>query len=110
MAPKSDKKTRAQVTTQVKTQRVTSLAPKADETLSSLEEAVIRMHHGVSLKANAELATNMANEELREELVGMEVDAHVSTGRIDDLPEIPAQSAGASNAKTDDIVGKLKDG
>ena len=40
------------------TRRVTSLEPRAGTHLSSLEEAVVRMHHGVSVKPQALLQTN----------------------------------------------------
>ncbi|HEY4222731.1 MAG TPA: hypothetical protein VGO62_15350 [Myxococcota bacterium] len=73
--------------------------------LTSLEEAVVRMHHGVSVKAESELATNGTTDELMGQMFEMEVRAHVETGRIDGLPDVPADE---KNARTQKLVAALK--
>jgi hypothetical protein len=105
--------TKATTKTATKTARVTTLEPKAGRALSSLEESVVRMHHGVSLKANAALASNAVTEELAAELLGREVDAHIATGRADELPDVPADERGAGkrplgNQKTQKLLTALK--
>jgi hypothetical protein len=96
------------------TRRVTSLEAKQGKTLTSLEEAVVRMHHGVSVKPQAELPTNGVNDKVMGELVEIEVRAHIESGRADDLPDLPegAKVAPAvsvsTNKKTNAIVDKLK--
>ncbi|MCC7072955.1 MAG: hypothetical protein IT383_16645 [Deltaproteobacteria bacterium] len=90
------------------TRRVTSLVPKGGAQLSSLEEAVVRMHHGVSVKASTPLATNGATDELMGQLFEMEVRAHVESGRIDELPDVPAGKRKAANARTAKLVDRLK--
>ena len=85
------------------TRRVESLEPKKGKQLSSLEEAVVRMHHGVSVKSSAKLPSNGVNDEVMAQLFEIEVKSHVESGRIDDLPEIPKK-----NAKTAKVVEKLK--
>ena len=91
-----------------RTRRVTSLEPKAGAHLSSLEEAVVRMHHGVSVKPAAQLATNGATDELMGQLFEMEVRAHVESGRIDELPDVPAGKKKGANARTAKLVDRLK--
>lgn len=95
----------------LETRRIKSLEPKAHKQLTSLEEAVVRMHHGVSVKASAKLPTNGVNDEVMTQLVEMEVRAHVESGRIDELPDVPrgaARKAATANAKTQKVVDKLK--
>ncbi|MCC7111965.1 MAG: hypothetical protein IT382_21905 [Deltaproteobacteria bacterium] len=90
------------------TRRVTSLEPKSGAHLSSLEEAVVRMHHGVSVKAQAPLASNGATDELMGQFFEMEVRAHVESGRIDELPDVPAGKRKGGNARTAKLVERLK--
>lgn len=94
-------------TTKTKTQRVTSLEPRSGQQLTSLEEAVVRMHHGVSLRPEAELQSNGVTDELMGKLLEMELKAFVETGRIDDLDDIP-EGAQPGNDKTARIVQELK--
>jgi hypothetical protein len=90
------------------TRRVTSLEPKPHKQLTSLEEAVVRMHHGVSLKPQAVLPTNGVTDEVMAQLFEMEVRAFVESGRIDDLPEVPAGKRKSGNARTAKLVAELK--
>jgi hypothetical protein len=90
------------------TRRVTSLEPKQQKQLTSLEEAVVRMHHGVSLKAQAQLPTNGVTDELMAQLFEMEVRAFVESGRIDELPDVPAGKRKSGNARTAKLVAELK--
>jgi hypothetical protein len=97
----------------VQPQRVTSLEPAAGRQLSSLEEAVVRMHHGVSVKAAATLATNAVTDVLAGQLLDMEVDAHIATGRSEELPDVPADDRSAArkpvgNARTQKLLSALK--
>lgn len=99
-------------TTTRETKRVTSLEPRKQKVLTSLEEAVVRMHHGVSVKPQAQLPTNGVTDELMGQLFEMEVRAHVESGRIDTLPEVPASKSRAkpapANARTAKVVAELK--
>jgi hypothetical protein len=95
-----------ETTKTVETKRVTSLEAREGQRLTSLEEAVVRMHHGVSLKPDAPLATNGVSEEVMGRLLEMEVNAFEKTGRIDELDDVPADAA--RNEATASIVDKLK--
>jgi len=97
--------------TSTKTQRVTSLEPRPGKQLTSLEEAVVRMHHGVSVRADATLSTNGVTDELMAKLLDIEVRAHVETGRIDALDDIPSDGAGGSPSsdRVARIVRELKE-
>ncbi len=108
-------------TKQTQTRRLTSLEPKVARQLSSLEEAVVRMHHGVSVRAEAELQSNAVTDELAAELLDREVDAHIATGRAEELPDVPAASSGrasgggkdspkkaSGNAKSQKLITALK--
>lgn len=99
------------------TRRVTSLEPRSladgrQQVLSSLEEAVVRMHHGVSVKPQAQLPTNGVTDELMGQFFEMEVRAHVESGRIDALPDLPAAKVSAQrkppNERTAKVVAELK--
>ncbi len=93
-------------TTTVKTQRITSLEPKSGQQLSSLEEAVVRMHHGVSVKPDAQLPTNGFSDEVMQDLLQRELEAFEKTGRIDELDDIP--EGAQQNPQTQRIIGALK--
>jgi len=100
-------------TTRTETRRVKSLEAKAGRQLSSLEEAVVRMHHGVSVKPTAALASNAVTEALADQLLDMEVDAHIATGRAEELPDVPADERRAGkkpvgNARTQKMLSALK--
>lgn len=105
-------KTAAQTAGQ--TRRLQSLEPREARQLSSLEEAVVRMHHGVSVRAEAELQSNAVTDELAAELLDREVDAHIATGRAEELPDVPVSAlAGqkkkpAANAKSQKLISALK--
>lgn len=112
----SKTKAAARSTTTTTTRRVTSLEPRVgrdgkQKVLTSLEEAVVRMHHGVSVKPQAQLPTNGVTDELMGQLFEMEVRAHVESGRIDTLPEVPASKSRAkkapANARTAKVVAEL---
>ena len=94
------------------TRRITSLVAKPGKVLSSLEEAVVRMHHGVSVKPQAQLPTNGVTDALMGEFFEMEIRAHTESGRIDDLPEIPEaarrSASTPANARTRKLVEELK--
>ena len=91
------------------TQRLSEIDTKAGEMLTSLEEATLRMHHGISLKPEGVLATNALSEPLREELLEMELNAFEKTGRIAQLPDLPAHVLEQKmSPKAQSIVAKLK--
>ena len=94
-------------TTATETRRITSLEARAGQQLSSLEENVVRMHHGVSVRAEAELATNAVTDDLAAQLLNIEVEAHISTGRAEELPDIPADDAAMKKAVGNDKTQKL---
>lgn len=95
--------------TATKTQRITSLEPRDAKQLTSLEEAVVRMHHGVSVQPDAQLPTNGVSDELMTKLLEMEVKAFEETGRLDELDDIPENEPGrVVNEQTARIVRELK--
>ena len=107
---KSTTTTTTSTTKTKKTERVKSLDPAPGKQLSSLEESVVRMHHGISVKPEATLTSNVVNKEIGEEMEEMEVDAFVETGRIDTLTPRPADGkAEKANQKTNRIVDGLKE-
>ena len=114
MARKTSTKTTEATSTRQKTatRRITSLDVKGGKALTSLEEAVVRMHHGVSVKPHAQLPTNGVTDEVMAQLFEIEVRAHVESGRIDALPDVPAgksrRGAPAGNARTAKLVAQLK--
>ncbi len=106
--PGDEKKSTTSTTTrtEVKTRRVQSLEPREGRELSSVEEAVVRMHHGVSVKPDAKLPTNGVNDDLMRKLLEMEVRAFEKSGRMDELEDIP-DDARATNEATRRIVAEL---
>lgn len=106
---KSTTTTTTTTKTNVKTKRLTDLVAAPGKQLSSLEESVVRMHHGISVKPEATLTSHAVTKELGEEMEDIEIDAYVETGRIDSLGPIPADAlAKQSNPKTAQIVDELK--
>lgn len=74
---------------ETRTQRLDCIEAKSGEMLTSLEEATLRMHHGISIKPEGVLATNALSEALREELLEMELRAFIETDRVLELPDLP---------------------
>lgn len=101
-----EKSRTATATTTRETRRVQSLETKEGHLLTSLEEAVVRMHHGVSLRPEARLPTNGVSDEVMAQLLEMEVRAFEATGRIDELDDVP--DGAEDNARTRRIIGELK--
>ena len=91
-----------------RTQRLDRIETKSGEMLTSLEEATLRMHHGISIKPEGVLATNALSEALREELLEMELRAFVETQRADELPDLPTDVMKKKlSPRARDIVAKL---
>ena len=88
------------------TDRVQSLDPRDGEMLSSLEEAVVRMHHGIGVKTTADLATNGFTAELQRQLQELEARAFEMSGRLDEVPLAPVARS-AENPRTARIVNAL---
>jgi hypothetical protein len=107
MARKTATTTTKQTATDVavEARRVESLEAREGRQLSSLEEAVVRMHHGVSVKAAAALQTNAVTDDLAAELLDREVDAHIATGRAEELPDVPLMGADDKNGKSGSKAG-----
>lgn len=100
-------KSRTATTTKTRElRRVESLEPREGQMLTSLEESVVRMHHGVSMKPEARLPTNGVSDEIMAQLLEMEVRAFETTGRIDELDDLPEGATG--NERTARIVDQLK--
>ncbi len=112
MARKTATTTTTTKTTATEARRIQSLEPRVGRQLSSLEEAVVRMHHGVSVRAEGTLQSNAVTDELATELLDREVDAHIATGRADELPDVPQESTNGNkpkgNAKSQKLVAALK--
>lgn len=96
--------------TATEARRIQSLEPRTGAQLSSLEEAVVRMHHGVSVRAEAVLQSNAVTDELAGQLLDLEVDAHIATGRAEELPDVPAADGAKAkgNAKSQKLVAALQ--
>ena len=91
-----------------RTLRLDRIETKAGEMLTSLEEATLRMHHGISVKPEGVLATNALSEALREELLEIELRAFVETRRVDELPDLPEDVMKQKlSPKARNIVDKL---
>ena len=91
-----------------RTLRLDRIETKAGEMLTSLEEATLRMHHGISIKPEGVLATNALSEALREELLEIELRAFVETRRVDELPDLPGDVMKQKlSPKARNIVDKL---
>jgi hypothetical protein len=113
MARKTATTTTTTKQTTTETRRVKSLTPKQGRQLSSLEEAVVRMHHGVSVRAEAALQSNAVTDELAVELLDREVDAHIATGRAEELPDVPGDERKngkkpVGNQKSQKLIASLK--
>jgi len=94
---------------ETQTQRLDNIETRPGEMLTSLEDATLRMHHGISIKPEGVLATNALTEALREEMLEMELHAFTETGRIQDLPDLPSHVLERKlSPKALDIVKKLK--
>lgn len=113
MARKTATTTTTTKQTATEARRIQSLEARAGRQLSSLEEAVVRMHHGVSVRAEAALQSNAVTDELASQLLDLEVDAHIATGRAEELPDVPSDDRNGSkpkmgNAKSQKLVAALK--
>ena len=80
--------TTSTTTTATETRRVTSLEPRAGQQLSSLEEAAV-------------------NDDLAAQLLNIEVEAHITTGRAEELPDIPADDRTPQKAVGSDKTQKM---
>ena len=80
-APASSARSRAAVTTQARKKRLTRVDPKAGQSLTSLEENMLRMHHGVDAGLHTPLPTNAINAAIRQQLLEIELRAYAATGR-----------------------------
>ena len=91
-----------------RTLRLNHIETKSGEMLTSLEEATLRMHHGISVKPEGLLATNALSETLRDELLEIELRAFQQTGRAEELPDLPNDIMKQKlSPKGKDIVDKL---
>jgi hypothetical protein len=107
---KSTTTTTTTTTKTTKTKRLTQLVAEPGKLLSSLEESVVRMHHGISIKPEAALTSNAVNLEVAEDMEDIEIDAYVETGRIEALGAVPKEGASKpQNDKTAKILDGLKD-
>lgn len=105
----------------VKKRRLTRVEARAGQSLTSAEENVMRMHHGLDVGLHTPLPTNAINAAIRQQLLEIELRAYQATGRwqdhgddADDAEEAapaatarPARKPAASAAK-DKIVSQLK--
>jgi hypothetical protein len=109
MARARQTETTTTTTTEARTQRVKSLATKPGAVMSSTEEAVLRMHHGIAVKPEAALASNAVTAKLAVELHDREVDAFIESGMHEHLDDVPAAARkGSSNQRTQSIAERLK--
>ncbi len=77
--------------------------------LSSLEEAVLRGHHGIGLKEEAFLPTHCVNDTLKHFLLRMELEAFEKSGRIMELvSQFETMDIDEPNAYTLELTERLK--
>ncbi len=106
-----------EATTTSKKRRLSNVTTRAGETLTSAEENVVRMNHGLEVGLHAPLPSNAVNAALRQYLLEIEKRAYLATGRHlqaeedEDEDEAPRAQApkNASPAK-EKIVAKLRKG
>jgi hypothetical protein len=82
---------------------VKTLPKEASKVLTSLEENVLRMHHGISEVGTTELGTKAVSAELAEMLYAIEARAYEMTGRVSSQSKKPSPKA-----KIVDQLKKLK--
>ncbi len=68
-------------------QRLEGLSVREGHALSSTEESVLRMRHGLSVKSEALLATNNVNDLTFMKLRELELRAFDLSGRLDELSD-----------------------
>lgn len=77
-------KTKTSKKTQKKTARKAALPKAATSKLSSLEENVLRMHHGITETETETLESKATTPELAEMLYAIEARAYEMTGRAEE--------------------------
>ena len=70
-----------EATTTQKKRRLSNVATRPGETLTSAEENVVRMNHGLEVGLHAPLPSNAVNAALRQYLLEIEKRAYLATGR-----------------------------
>lgn len=104
-----------------KKRRLTRVEPRPGQTLTSAEENVMRMHHGLDAGLHTPLPTNAINAAIRQQLLEIELRAYQATGRWQDRAEDGAEEAepaaaparatarkAAPSAAKEKIVSRLK--
>lgn len=101
--------TQETATAQQQGMRLTSLVAQDGAQLSALEESVLRMHHGISLRPEAALRVHDVTADVMEQIVDIEVKAFVETGWIDDVePASDAYIQVSDNTVTQQLAAVLK--
>lgn len=102
----------AQTTTTVssntRTRRLTSVSPRSGQTLTSAEENVLRMHHGLTVAQDEPLPTNAVTAALRQQLLEIETRAYTATGRAQQEPGGEDEAAPVPSATKSKIVSRLR--
>lgn len=96
---------------QKKAARINEPGEAEGTTTTSLEEAVFRMKHGISLDKSAPLPSNAVNSEVEEFLLEIELRALKHTGQIDQVLENYRAKIALDkleNSSTEKIVAQIK--
>ncbi|MBI5493608.1 MAG: hypothetical protein HY904_01195 [Deltaproteobacteria bacterium] len=104
--PSSKTATREVTQTAARKRRLSNVKTRPGETLSSAEENVLRMHHGMEVGLHDPLPSNAVNSALRQYLLDIEKRAYLATGRHLQDPE--GEEPEANDEAKDRIVAKLK--
>lgn len=109
-APAKTATREATVTTTIRKRRLSNVQARAGETLTSTEEATMRMHHGIDAGHHQPLPTNAINAAIRQQLLEIELRAYEMTGRHLEAENDKAESNGksAKQSAKDKIVAQLK--
>jgi len=106
-APAKTATREATATTTIRKRRLSNVQARSGESLTSTEEAALRMHHGVDAGLHQPLPTNAINAAIRQQLLEIERRAYEMTGRHLRDDENGDTEARAPSAK-DKIVAQLK--
>ena len=94
--------------TRTKTKRLNSVS-RQNGHMSSKKEAILRMHHGITVKEEAILPVHASHGPLYEQLLEIELRAFEATGRMAEMLELtPDIETQTQNAKSLEIIRKLK--
>ena len=104
------------VVTSTRTARSAKVQPKTGEALSSTEENLVRMRHGLAVGLDTPLPSNAVTAALKQKLLEIELRAYEATGRAElsrapAMQRVPAEGEPDAPRRTakDRIIARLRD-